>query len=103
MNRPNSAIAFLCFGAYGVSSFKGQTIRVKTKYNFNCFPFAIDVHCCNLVFKTLSKLGIMSQNKGLLKFAHAYFKFSPNRHLEFVRLAELMETKRLKLLKIVKT
>ena len=45
----------------------------------------------------------MSRIEGLLKSSHAYFKHSPKRHLEFVKLAKLMETKGLKLLKNVKT
>jgi hypothetical protein len=65
------------------------------------------VHCmahrCNLAFKTLSQLDIMSHIEGLLKNSHAYFKHSPKRHLEFVKLADVMETKGLKLLKNVKT
>ena len=60
-------------------------------------------HRCNLAFKTLSQLDVMSRIEGLLKSSHAYFKHSPKRHLEFVKLADLMETKGLKLLKHVKT
>lgn len=45
----------------------------------------------------------MSQIEDLLKTFLAYFKFSPKKRLEFVRLVELMETKGLKLLKNVKS
>ena len=80
----------------------GVTQQIQSKY----VPFALGVHCmahrCNLAFKTLSQLDIMSRIEGLLKSSHAYFKHSPKRHLEFVKLVELMETKGLKLLKNVK-
>ena len=60
-------------------------------------------HRYKLAFKTLSQLDIMSRIEGLLKSFHAYFKHSPKRHIEFVKMAELMETKGLELLKNVKT
>jgi hypothetical protein len=54
----------LCFGADKVSIFQGTKARVIEHININYAPFAIGVHCmvhrCNLAFKTLSSLGIMS-------------------------------------------
>jgi hypothetical protein len=97
----------LCFGADGVSTFQGAKTGVTQQIQSKYTPFALGVHCmahrCNLAFKTLSQLDIMNHIEGLLKSSHAYFKHSPKRHLEFVKLAELMETKGLKLLKNVKT
>ena len=97
----------LCFGADGVSTFQGAKTGVTQQIQSKYAPFALGVHCmahrCNLAFKTLSQLDIMNRIEGLLKSSHAYFKHSPKRHLEFVKLAELMETKGLKLLKNVKT
>ena len=97
----------LCFGANGVSTFQGSKTGVTQQIQSRYAPFALCVHCMahrfNLAFKTLSQLDIMSHIEGLLKSSHAYFKHSPKRHLEFVKLVELMETKGLKLLKNVKT
>ena len=81
----------------------GVTLQIQTKYT----PFALGVRCmahrCNLAFKTLYELDIMSHIEGLLKSSHVYFKHSQKRHLEFIKLVELLETKGLKLLRSVKT
>ena len=107
MEKLALAKTLLCFGADCVSTFQGPdpgvTHQIQSKYAL----FALDVHCmahrCNLAFTTLSQLDIMSRIEGLLKSFHAYFKHSLKRHLEFVKLADVMETKGLKLLKNVKT
>ena len=97
----------LCFGADGVSTFQGAKTGVTHQIQSKYAPFALGVHCmahrCNIAFKTLSQLDIMNRIEDLLKSSHAYFKHSPKWHLEFVKLAKLMETKGLKLLKNVKT
>ena len=107
IERPALSKTLLCFGADGVSTFQGAKTGVTQQIQSKYAPFAIGVHCmahrCNLAFKTLSQLAIMNRIEGLLKSSHAYFKHSPKRHLEFVKLAELMDTKGLKLLKNVKT
>jgi len=61
------------------------------------------VHRCNLAFKTLSSLGIMNSIEDMLQTCHSYFAHNPNRHLEFIKLIEMMETKGLKIFKNVKT
>ena len=107
MDKLALAKTLLCFRADGVSTFQGPktgvTLQIQSKYA----PFPLRVHCmahrCNLAFKTMSQHDIMSRIEGLLKSSHAYFKHSPKRHLEFIKLAEVMETKGLKLLKNVKT
>jgi hypothetical protein len=107
LERLALAKMLLCFGADGVSTFQGPKTGVTHQIQSKYAPFALGVHCmahrCNLAFKTLSQLDVMSRIEGLLKSSHAYFKHSPKRHLEFVKLADLMETKGLKLLKHVKT
>ncbi len=60
-------------------------------------------HKCNLTFKTLFTLGIVSSIKNLLQNCHAYFAHSPKRHLKFIKLIDMMETKGLKMFKNVKT
>ncbi len=60
----------LCFGADGVNTFQGIKIGVTKQINTNYAPFSIGVHCmvhrCNLAFKTLSTLGIISNIEDLL-------------------------------------
>jgi len=69
--------------------------------NINYAPFSIGVHYmvhkCNLAFKTLSSLGIMSSIKDLLQTCHSYFAHGPNKHMEFTKLIDMMEIKGLKI------
>jgi hypothetical protein len=107
MERLALAKPLLCFGTDGVSTFQGPKTRVTHHIQSKYAPFALGVHCmahrCNLAFKTLSQLDIMSRIKGLLKSSHAYLKHSPKKHLKLVKFADVMATKGLKLLKNVKT
>ena len=106
MERLALAKTLLCLGANGVSTFQGPKTWVTLQIHIKYVSVALSVHCmahhCNLAFKTLSKLDIISHIEGLSKSSHAYFKHSPKRHLEFIEFAKLMETKGLKLLKYVK-
>jgi hypothetical protein len=96
-----------CFEVNGVSTFQGTKIGVIKQINTNYAPFSIGVHCmvhrCNLAFKTLSTLGIVSSIEDLLQSCHAYFAHSPKKHLEFTKLISMMETKWFKMLKNVET
>lgn len=97
----------LSFGADGASALQGQrsgvTMQIKEKHA----PFVMGVHCvahrCNLAFKALSSLGIFGDIEKLLGVTHAYFCKSPKRFAEFKHLAELTETKGLKMLRNVQT
>jgi hypothetical protein len=60
-------------------------------------------HKCNLAFKTLLTLGIVSSIMDLLQSCHAYFVHSPKRYPKFTKLTDMMETKELKMFKNVKT
>jgi hypothetical protein len=97
----------LCFGVDGVSTFQGTKIGVTKQINTNYAPFSISVHYmahkCNLAFKTLLTLGIVSNIMDLLQSCHAYFVHSPKRYLEFIKLTDMIETKELKMFKNVKT
>jgi hypothetical protein len=96
-----------CFEVNGVSTFQGTKTGVIKQINTNYAPFSIGVHYmvhrCNLTFKTLSTLGIVSSIKDLLQSCHAYFAHSPKRHLEFTKLISMMEIKWFKMLKNVET
>jgi hypothetical protein len=69
-------------------------------------PFSIGVHYMahhmNLVVQTLSILPLVKCIESLLQTLHAYFAHSPKRHLEFTKLAKIMETKGNKILCNVK-
>jgi hypothetical protein len=60
-------------------------------------------HHMNLTMQTLSIIPLMKCIESLLQTLHAYFVHSPQRHLEFTKLAEIMETKGNKILCNVKT
>lgn len=97
----------LNFGADGASTLQGNRSGVTLQVREKFAPFTIDVHCiahrCKLAFKALSSLGIFSDIEKLLSVTHAYFCKNPKRFSEFQQLAELTETKGLKMLKNVKT
>jgi hypothetical protein len=60
-------------------------------------------HRTNLAIKTLSGLLVVNRIEDFLQTLHSYFARSPKRHLEYVKLAEVLQTKGLKILKQVKT
>jgi hypothetical protein len=97
----------LCFGADGASAFQGHKNGVVKQMREKYAPFVLGVHCCahklNLCAKSLSNLGVMHALEDVLQASHGYFAHSPKKAAEFRTLAELMETKGLKLLKNVKT
>jgi hypothetical protein len=51
------------------------------------------VHITNLAIQTLSHLQMVSKIEGLFQTFNNYFSKSPKRHLEFLKLVEVMETK----------
>jgi hypothetical protein len=59
-------------------------------------PFVIPVHdfahCTNLAVEALSGLPMVQKLETLCKSLHAYFSGSPKRHLDFTKLAEVVET-----------
>jgi hypothetical protein len=63
----------------------------------------VQSHRTNLAIKSLSDLPVVNRIEDLLQSLHSYFARSPKRHLEFVKLVEVMETKGLKILRQVKT
>ncbi len=95
-----------CFAIDGVSKFQRTKIGVTKQINTNYAHFSIGVHCMahrgNLAFQALSTLGIVSSIKDLPQCCHAYFVHSPNKHFEFIKLINMMETKGFKMLKNVK-
>ena len=64
---------------------------------------SMQAHKTNLAVRTLSALSVVKRIEDMLTSLHAFFAKSPKKHLEFVKLAELMQSKGLKILKNVKT
>ena len=101
------AAKLISFGYDGVSTLcgvrTGVTVQTKKQYA----SFSHGVHCvahrCNLAFRTLETLEIFDSISKVLQMTHAYFSRSPKRLTQFKALAELTETKGLKMLKRVET
>jgi hypothetical protein len=53
-------------------------------------------HHTDLVVQILSGLPLVKHIESLLQTLHAYFAHSPKQHLEFTKLIEVMETKKVK-------
>jgi hypothetical protein len=68
-----------------------------------CWAGFLQSHRTNLAVNTLSNLAVVNRIEDLIQSLHSYFTRSPKRHLEFVNLAEVLETKGLKILRQVKT
>jgi len=60
-------------------------------------------HCTNLVVATLSSLKLVSKVESLLVGMYNYFIHNPKQHLDFYKLAKILESKGNKLLKNIKT
>ncbi len=60
-------------------------------------------HRTNLVVATLSSLKLVSKVESLLVGMYNYFTHNPKQHLEFCKLAKILESKGNKLLKNIKT
>lgn len=107
LNLSSVASKLVSFDVDGASTLQGTRSGVMTQVRDKYAPFCIGVHCiahrCNLAFKALSNLGIFAAIEKVLSVTHAYFCKSPKRLEEFRMLAELTETKGLKMLKNVQT
>ncbi len=72
-----------------------------------CAPFNLGVHCVsqktNLDVQTLSSFPLVYRMETLLQSLYQYFCKSSKHHLEFSKLATIVETKGSKLLRNVKT
>jgi len=81
-----------------------MTIKIQCQY----VPFVVSgMHCMahwsNLVVQTLSNLPLVFCIENLLQYLYGYFNHSPKRHMEFTKLAKIMETKGNKMLPNIKT
>ena len=60
-------------------------------------------HSTNLAVEAMSGLPFLQKSKGLCKRLYSYFLESPKRHLEFTKLAKVVETEGLNMLRHVQT
>ena len=97
----------LCFGADGAIVFHGVRGGVTVELQRKFSAFLLAVHCgnhkTNLTMHVVSKTTIVSKGESMLSALHTYFSKSPKKCLEFSKLAEIMESKGLKILKHCKT
>jgi hypothetical protein len=107
LEAANIASKLIFFGADGASTFQGSKNGVVKQIKDKHASFVVGVHCCthklNLCTRSLSSLTVMHAIENVLQATHSYFAHSPKKVIEFRTLAQLMETKGLKLLKNVKT
>jgi hypothetical protein len=99
------ASKLLCFGVDGVAVFQDRYNGVTKQIIEQHIPFSVGMHCyghrLQLCAKSLSQLDLLSSIEDLLLKSHAYFSHSPKKVTEFRTLAQLLDTKGLKLLKNV--
>jgi hypothetical protein len=97
----------VCFGADGVSVFQGARAGVTQQLKQKDAPFLIGVHCMahrtNLAVEPLSNLPMVEKLETLCQALYNYFTMSSKKHLEFQKLADIVETEGRRLLKNVKT
>jgi hypothetical protein len=97
----------ICFGADGVAVFQGARSGVTSQLIEKHAPYLMGVHYMshrtNLAVQALSNLPMVTKIESLLQSLHSYFTSSPKRHLEFTKLAEIVETSGLKMLPTVRT
>jgi hypothetical protein len=97
----------ICFGADGVAVFQGSRNGVIQQLKEKHAPFVIGVHDfahrTNLAVEALSNLPVVQRLESLCKSLHSYFSASPKCHLEFTKLAEVVEIEGLKILNKVHT
>jgi hypothetical protein len=95
------------FGADGVSVFQGSRTGVTTQLKEHDAPFMIGVHCMvhrtNLAVEPLSNLPMVEKLETLCQGLYNYFTMSSKKHLEFQKLADIVETEGLRMCKNVKT
>jgi len=107
LDREMIASKLLSFGADGASALQGWRSGATVQITEEHAPFCIGVHCIahryNLAFKALSTQPIFGTVEQVLSQIYSYFCKSPKRFSEFRQLAELTQTKRLKMLQKVET
>jgi len=98
---------FMTFGVDGVFVFQGTKLGVTQQIFDGWVSYFMGVHYVahrtNLGVQIVSHLQMVNRFEGLFQNLYNYFSKSPKRHVEFTKLAKLMEPKGVKILKNVKT
>jgi hypothetical protein len=101
------AARLVCFRADGVSVFQGCRSGITQQLRDQDAPFLLGVHCMahrtNLTVEPLSNLPVVSKLESLCQSLYTCFIMSSKKHLEFQKLADIVETKGLRMLRNVKT
>ncbi len=91
------------FGVNSVTIFQGLKIGVAVQLVSKHYPFVVRIHymahLCNLVIQTLSTLTFVAKIESLFSSMYIYYNQSPKRHLECTKLAKVIESRGLKILK----
>jgi hypothetical protein len=107
MTREEIACKLVCFRTDGMSTFQGYKTGVATQIREKYAPFSIGIHCfshkMNLAVQTMSNYPMIARIESLLQSLHGYFCKSNKHYPELQKLANLMKTKRNKVLKNVTT
>jgi len=97
----------MSFRTNDINVFQNTKSNVTKQIQDDYAPFSTGVHCMahqtNLAMQTLSAIPLVKCIESLLQTLHAYFAHFPKRHLKFIKLIEIMETKGNKILYNVKT
>jgi len=97
----------MSFRTNDINVFQNTKSNVTKQIQDDYAPFSTGVHCMahqtNLAMQTLSAIPLVKCIESLLQTLHAYFAHFPKRHLKFIKLTEIMETKGNKILYNVKT
>jgi hypothetical protein len=93
----------ICFGCNGASVFQGCPTSVTFQLKEKFAPCMMVQHCMahqtNLIVQVLLNLPMVAKLEDLLQSLYFYFSNSLKHQLEFhFKLAEIMETRRLKIL-----
>jgi hypothetical protein len=99
----NSVVAkrLVCFRADGVSVIQGCRAGVTQQLKEQDALFLLGVHCMthysNLAVEPLSNLPVVSKLESLCQSLYTYFCTSSKKHLEYHKLADIVETESLQI------
>jgi hypothetical protein len=95
------------FRADGISVFHGSRTGLMQQLKENDAAFIIGMHCMahrtNLAVEPLSNLPMVEKLETPCQALYNYFTMSSKKHLEFQKLADIMETEDLYMPKNLKT
>jgi hypothetical protein len=96
----------ICFGVDGASIFQGCYIGVKFQLRVKFVPCMMGQHCMahkmNFIIQVLSNVPMVAKLENLLQSLYFYYSSSTMQNLELTKLAEILEIRRLKILRNVK-